>query len=493
MSAQSVGDAWRLRNLLPRSMTGLIAASCLVAAAPMLTAVILASLALERLSVHSGILVDEGIKLERLGMELQHEIHRLDRNIRQYEVVRDPELLQLFVERASKLKDVLQRIEARGFQVALGDHTRAVDEGADEVISLVTGENAADAPVDAVLSRLRDLRQEAGAIAASGGAAIDSEIAELSEASQLAQQVIFLSAVAFAPLTALLAFALSYAVSRPLQHMARGASDLGHGRYEQPIIIKYPREMERLGEKLDWLRQRLAQLEADKAQFLRHVSHELKNPLATIREGVDLLRQGALGPSSPPQIEVAEILHESTTGLDLQIRRLLAFAKWREGKEGESAWFDSSGLIQEVLRAHKPSMMKRSLVAKVDVGAHRLFGVRDQLRVALENIVVNAIRHAPSRSTIELGVRACATSFALCVRDYGPGVPESSKRRIFEPYVRGENNEAASVRGSGLGLSIVEEIVLSHDGVVEVEDANPGARFTMLWPRPEEGAVGAAT
>ena len=499
MRTVSSSKIWRLHFWLPRSMTGLMAASSLVAAVPLVTAVVMAGVALGRLSSLGETLVNDGIMLERLSMSLQTEVQSLNRNVRQYSVVAEPELLKLFDARTERMQSLLQRIGTRGIGAAESERAavtqariNTANDSIDAISKLFEGLPQVDPPLEEILTRLGRLRVEAEAIAAAASTVIDEQIEALRQARRDAQQVMLLSAVAFAPLTGLLTLGLSLAVSRPLQQMARGATALGHGQYEQPIVIEYPKEMLLLGTKLDWLRQRLARLEADKTQFLRQVSHELKNPLATIREGVDLLRQGTLGPLTSQQLEVAQILDESTSGLDQQIRRLLAFAKWREGKEAQAIWFKTKDLVLEILRAHKPSIMKRALTTTLQIESDTLFGVRNQLRVALENIVVNAIRHAPDASAIEIAAVRWQDQLELSVRDYGPGVPEPDKRRIFEPYVYGDTEVAPSVRGSGLGLSIVDEIVLSHGGVVEVEDAHPGTRFTLAWPVPESAGLGRA-
>src|SRR3546814_10839037 len=111
--------------------------------------------------------------------------------------------------------------------------------------------------------------------------------------------------------------------------------------------------MRRLGEQLDWLRRRLAQLEDDKDQFLWQVSHELKTPLASLREGAELLREGSLGALTPRQHEVAGILAESTIELEALISNLLAYAEWpSERKHAQRGWFDPRPLLDEVLSQH---------------------------------------------------------------------------------------------------------------------------------------------
>ncbi|MGH8444064.1 MAG: sensor histidine kinase, partial [Solimonas sp.] len=249
---------------------------------------------------------------------------------------------------------------------------------------------------------------------------------------------------------------------------------------------------QRLGEQLDWLRRRLAQLEADKDQFLRQVSHELKTPLSSLREGAELLREGSLGELTPRQREVANILAESTVELEALISNLLAYAEWRaERKHAERAWFDPRPLIEELLSLHTLPMAKRQLRAELRAEHIGLFGQRSQLRLALDNLITNAIKHAPPGSVIEIHVSTPDNHCELAVRDYGRGVRDAEKQRIFEPFVRGGEAEEQGIRGTGVGLSIVREVMLAHGGTVGVEDAGPGARFRLLWPCPRPQHVDA--
>jgi two-component system, NtrC family, sensor histidine kinase GlrK len=155
------------------------------------------------------------------------------------------------------------------------------------------------------------------------------------------------------------------------------------------------------------------------------------------------------------------------------------------------AWFEARALVSEVMLSHRLVLAKRRLTVELGMRSPRLFGQRTRLRVALDNLVGNAIKHAPEGTAIEVRVGVHNGSCELSVRDQGHGVPSQDKGRIFEPFVRGTEAEETSVRGTGIGLSIVKETARAHDGTVEVEDANPGARFRMVWPCPTAEAVAA--
>lgn len=468
-------------------MTGLVAAGSVVVAAPLVAAVLIAGVVLERLTLHAEQLVDKSVSLANLAARLQDDLNGLERSARQFIILDDEKLLDVFFARVTQMQTTLQQIEQGGFEASFAEPllVLGVREGlADAADGFVRG-LANGEPLGPAADRIGALKDDVEAISRVGRAAVDADIARLRQSSEQARHVMWYSSVALVPLTALLVFAFSLMVLRPLRTMSRAIATLGHAQYDRPVTIAYPYEMQRLGEQLDWLRRRLAQFEEDKDRFLRLVSHELKTPLASLHEGAALLAEGALGALTPRQLEVAQILVESTTELAGQIEKLLTFAEWRKGhRQSELDWFEVQPMVEEVLSAQKLPMVKRKLAAELQLRAPRLFGQRPQLRVALDNLLSNAVKHAPAGSTIEIQAGLSGRRCELSVRDSGRGVPPHERRRIFEPFVRGSEAEESGVRGTGVGLSIVHEAVLAHGGNVEVEDAHPGARFRMVWPCP---------
>jgi len=479
-----------MRIWLPRTMTGLVAAGCLLAAIPLLAALLLAGAALDRLTTHSEALLREGVMIARLGTELRDQLHGLERNAEQYAALRDPALLDVFADRRRAAEATLAAIGSAGSRDMAQRVQLELAETAERWLADVEdgGELAPDAA-----GAFAALAAQADAINAAGRATIDRQFEEIEHATTAAHAVMLLSALALIPLTALLAFGFSVAVTRPLREMSQAIAALGRGRYEQRIEIAYPREMQLLGERLDWLRRRSAALEDEKARFLRHVSHELKTPLSTLQEGSSLLRDRSLGTLTPQQGEVAHILGEAAAELGTLIGNLLSYAEWKqEERKPEMAWFEARALIAEVLLAHRLPMARRGLTVELGVRSTRLFGQRSRLRVALDNLVGNAVKHSPEGSAIEVRAGVRDGSCELSVRDHGRGVPVQDQGRIFEPFVRGTEPEESAVRGTGIGLSIVRETVRAHDGTVEVKDANPGALFRMVWPCPAGGMAARA-
>ena len=113
--------------------------------------------------------------------------------------------------------------------------------------------------------------------------------------SNPAFEFMFWGFILLIPLTAGAILLFSLRVGRPLGQIDRAISELGSGALHHPIAVRGPADLERLGRQIEWLRQRLLELAQERSRFLRHMSHELKTPLANIREGTELLMDGAVG------------------------------------------------------------------------------------------------------------------------------------------------------------------------------------------------------
>ncbi len=303
--------------------------------------------------------------------------------------------------------------------------------------------------------------------------------------------------------TLVLALALALWLARPLRRVETAILALGENRLDARIDIRGPADVRQIGRRLDWLRQRLAGIDADKARFLRHVSHELKTPLAALREGVALLQDGVAGPLSDNQREVARILHDNTATLQRRIEDLLqfnatAFAAQRLVRKPTEMGALVAGLVQEqqlqwqargvqVQRHCQPEGGPEGGPLTADVDAALLGS-------AIANLLSNAIRYSPPGSTITISVVQSGDGLHIDVADQGPGVPAAERDRIFEPFFRGQQQPADGLPGTGIGLSIVAEAVAAHGGRVRLlpaagEDtsstatpARPGAHFRIELP-----------
>src|SRR4030081_691310 len=285
-------------------------------------------------------------------------------------------------------------------------------------------------------------------------------------------------------LTIVAIFALTVAVGRPLRQLDRAISELGQGTFPNQSGAAGPHDLERLGGQLEWLRQRLLELAHERNRFLRHMSHELKTPLANIREGTELLMDGAVGELDSNQREVAGILRENGIKLQRMIENLLSFSAWQTSSVGlDSSEFRLRPLVKEVLENHQLTLLSQRVRLDVRVEDVTLVADRGKIRLILENLVSNAVKYSPKGGTIHLRARAAGTQLVLDVADSGPGIPPEERHPVFDAFYTGRAAKSTVVKGTGIGLSVVLEFVAAHGGSVQIVDGEfPGAHFRITMP-----------
>lgn len=475
-----------LARVLPTSISGLMTIGCVVTAVPLLVALFLATSALERVTRLGENVVLDGVATTRLAMELRDGLIDLERNARQIEVLPSEQMRTVLVERLQSVHGTLLALDASG----LGQRIRAPVSEVRERIDLARDRallDDADAASPIAAPDVRKLVNVSERIIESGRRVIDDQTRELSQASMSARRVIWVSTLGLAPLAVILVFLAAAAIAGPVRRIGSGIQALGDGDYAARVSVSFPQEASELAGRLNWLGERLQQFEEDKDRFLRSVSHELKTPLASLREGSELLAREALGPLTPQQSEVAEILTESSSELESLIINLLTFAEWRAERRVEASdWFGIEPMLEEILRSRRLLLKRRNVKPLLQIETRKLYGQRARVREALDNLVGNAVRFAPAGTSLEIGSTTVDGQFELSVRDHGRGVDASEMEAIFEPFVRGAEAEEQGIRGTGIGLSIVREVARAHGGFVVVENAVPGARFRLIWRKPDD-------
>ena len=248
--------------------------------------------------------------------------------------------------------------------------------------------------------------------------------------------------------------------------------------------MSWPTELTALGEELDWLRRRLVELEQEKNIFLRQMSHELKTPLASIREGTELLCDGTVGTLSTMQTEVVEILRVSGLELEQRIENLLSFSAWQQSKGQLTVReFELGSVIDTIVDNHRLEVVTKKLKIRKRLSQVMLLADPEKVRMAVDNLVSNAVKYSPVGGRIGISVARRAEQVVVDVMDEGPGIPSDERERIFEPFFQGRMPTGRHIRGTGIGLSVVHECVEAHGGNVGVRvRPTGGSHFRMTLP-----------
>jgi two-component system, NtrC family, sensor histidine kinase GlrK len=283
--------------------------------------------------------------------------------------------------------------------------------------------------------------------------------------------------------TVLFSIVFMILIFRPVRQIDKSIELLGTGDFATPIAVSGPKDLEALGEKLDWLRKRLAKLDMEKVKLIAHISHDLKTPLASIKEGAGLLRDEVVGPMNESQKEVVRILDSNCSRLQLLIENILNFNMARARSmplEKKDVKLDE--LIQEVVTDHRHSILARDIKLDIHTVPVSINGNRKQLKTVFDNLVSNAVKFAADRGRIRIFLKSEGKNAVCLVEDNGPGISEEERSRIFSPFFQGSGAARSVVKGSGLGLAISREYVQYHGGSIRLLPSSQGARFAVTLP-----------
>jgi signal transduction histidine kinase len=247
-----------------------------------------------------------------------------------------------------------------------------------------------------------------------------------------------------------------------------------HRRVPQPTGKD---EIARLASTMNGMLTRLEKARLRERRFVSDASHELRSPVAAIRQHAEVAQTYPDGTSTQ---ELAEVVLEEDVRLQRIVEDLLLLTRVDEGTLPlQSAPVDVDDLLFEDVRRLRASTELR--VDGSGVSAGRVVGDREQLERLIRNLTDNAARHAVAE--VRLALREDDGLVVLEVDDDGPGVPEEMREAVFERFTRLDDARDRQNGGAGLGLSIVSEIARAHGGSVAVTDAPlGGARLTVTLP-----------
>jgi two-component system sensor histidine kinase GlrK len=480
----------------PKSLSGLLLIGFALVTLPLLFAVVNATVQMRRLAQQSEALVVHGVDATRHTQNLFQQATSLERTARLYNVLGDAKLKDVFDQNRSALDaslDALDRLDP-------DPPTRALLGRARTSAAALAGAFVAEPPGSPGLARAIDAFTGVNDLVAQIGertsAAINADLGRLKVAAVETQRRLFWQAAALVPAVTLIVLVFVALLARPIRQIDQAISELGRGTFSRPVVVHGPTDLERLGRQLEWLRVRLLDLAQEKNRFLRHISHELKTPLANIREGTELLMEGAVGPLDANQREVTGILRENGIKLQRLIENLLSFSAWQAKSVGlEISQFALKPLIRSVVDAQQLTIVAHRIKVDQKIQDVEVTADRSKLRLILDNLLSNAVKFTPQGGTIFIHALTFRSQLVIDVADTGPGIPKDERAQVFEAFYTGKAQQGGHVKGTGIGLSVVMEFVQAHGGTIELVDGvHPGAHFRIRLPvRPAATATDAPT
>lgn len=274
------------------------------------------------------------------------------------------------------------------------------------------------------------------------------------------------------------AWLLAWYFAKPIRTLRRAFEAEANGDLDTRVgtAMKQRRdELSDLGSDFDRMAERLQNLVEGQRRLLHDVSHELRSPLARLQAATDLLRQ------QPERAqEFIDRIQRDTSRIDSLVGELLTLSRLDAGTEKLlSERFQLADLLEDVAEdARFEAAAKDCCIVVEPMDAITAVGDIELLRRALENVVRNAVRHAPVKSVVAIAGGKEASGIAIRVRDAGSGVDASDLEAIFEPFYRSAN--ARPFEGYGLGLAISRQVMRSHGGTVSAENPPEGGFVVTL-------------
>ncbi len=451
---------------------------------PLLVAVGYAAMSMGKLSKQSQESVYQAAKTTQTSRSLVDIVTQLERAGRQYHILGDSALLKGFKENHEIFKTTASSMLKLPLDKSMQSQLKSLLKIEKSIFNTLSKQPYNSSYAKNAVDKFESASNLAQKLLAGSNRVIDTEVQVLHDMATTARNQFVWVGLTLIPTIIVIVMVFSVILSRPIRQIDYAIKTLGTGEFNEPVYVTGPEDLQYLGQRLDWLRMRLAEVEEEKAKFVRHVSHELKTPLTAIREGVDLLDDGVVGILTQRQRKVVEILVLNTSKLQQLIEDLLNFsiAHTKLSKvHNEQVSLDK--LVHRVLNDQKLAIMGKKLKLKAKLEPIAITGDKEMLRVVIDNLLSNAVKYSPQDGRLAITVKKSGLDAKLDIIDDGPGISDEDKARVFDAFFQGSAKASGHIKGTGVGLSIAKEFILAHGGRIDVTDNQPtGAHLCLSLP-----------
>jgi two-component system sensor histidine kinase GlrK len=468
----------------PRSFLGLLIAAFLLVALPLIGTLLYSAWHTERLTQQSRSAVSGASAAAHAGRSLVNRVGSIERLALQVAVVPDEQLRADF----ARVHESFRQFSSTLLLLPLKDEPLAAlkrtIEREQALYDYVAGARRGGLELRTVRAMAAALVDDAYQVLSISYFVADREVERLGASAEDVHRRLIVMVLIATALALAAALALTRLIAQPIAELDSAIRQLGSADFARPIRVGGPEDLQSLGERLDWLRQRLTELEAQKNRFLRHLSHDLKTPLAALREGTELLNDQVAGPLAPPQRQVVAILRDNSVKLQRLIEDLLDYQRALHAAAGlQLGAVALDGLLRQCVRSHQLAAQAKGQRLLLESAPIVVRADAAKLRSVIDNLLGNAIKFTPAGG--EVRVRASHQgdgAAAIEVLDTGPGVPPEEREAIFEAFFRGRAGAYGRAEGTGLGLAIAREFTEAHGGRIEVVAGGRGGHFRITLP-----------
>lgn len=375
----------------------------------------------------------------------------------------------------------------------------------------------------ALMQRLDTLRIQTWRLSDASDIAVRQRLARADAAAREAEQLSWVAGGAVVILSLLVSALILRSISERLNWLKEGTREVARGRFDYRLDTNRGDEFAEVGRDFNTMTERLGELDAMKRDFISKVSHDLKTPLASMQETIDILLDEVPGPLTEKQQRLLGLNYQSGQRLSVMLSKLLDMASLEAGMLApQRQVLDIGRLVEHAIEQNEPSAelltaangnrsgdngIEQGAGVHADLPHEPILIEADAERIlqVLDNLLDNALKFSPTHEDVEVRLRTLASRPSavpaecwrpvesgeastaavayVTVADRGPGVIDEHKERIFERFYQTAEGRGVSGRGVGLGLTICREIVAAHGGSIWVSDRSGGGSvFHLLLP-----------
>jgi len=469
----------------PRSFLKFILLGFLLVSLPLVYALAELILSLDRLESQGRQEVLQAAQAGRTSRQLYEQATTLERVARQQLILEDAALLDEYGRLREEFRLTTQQLGALPLEPSGQAVLEKLADRESRLHKLLLSPQPGPDVANDVADGYARLVDEAQSMLSSSNQLTQRAIERLQETATQGREKWLYVGLATVAIAIALAIVFATLIARPIRQLDLAIRQMGSADFTHTITVTGPQDLRYVGQRLEWLRSRLSELEEQQTRFLRHVSHELKTPLTAVREGAELLRDDVGGKLTPEQRDIVRIVRDNTLSLQKLIENLLAYQQSRAMEPTAVGPVALPDIVNRVVREQRLAALGRMITVDAKVRPATVIGDLEKLRTIVDNLLSNAIKYSPRNATVQLAVGVKDGYAVLDVIDEGRGVAPADRTRIFESFYQGPAPVDGRVKGSGLGLAIAREYAHAHGGRIEVAgrlDGKSGAWFRLSLP-----------
>lgn len=271
-------------------------------------------------------------------------------------------------------------------------------------------------------------------------------------------------------------------IIRPLSQLEQSVNELKAGRYDQEIEVSTFYELEHLSRHMNELRERLQKNETTRSRMLSDMAHELRTPLSNISGYMEAMRDEVIQGDT----KLYHALHQESQRLIDMVEQVQEISRWNEETSriiAEKETLSMKDLLEEASSLFRLKFQQNNIPFHVSAESFQAFAHREGLQYAVTNLLENAYQYYEGNAPVELIGRKISSGYEILVSSSGTELSEKDQEMLFERFYRADSSRSRSRGGSGLGLSIVKNIVeQQHHGTVSIHSEHGIHTFQLRIP-----------